>query len=260
MPQPVLILLRQTLMLRSAIAECLDHAKPKPVHLLRSTTRRIEATLELLALCSGIDALKRSTRSLRRSLGKIRRAAGEVRDCDVHRDLLRDYTPARKTAALDAELASARHKAADKLRVRLKKDHRKLERALDDLEIVLKPALDLNLSGGQLADIAQRWFEGKARDLDPGQDDGLHAMRKACKTARYLAEPGVESAKAAAKTAARFEASQEALGAWHDHLLLLDEARASLPKHNKLIDAILADTDRLRERADAMARSLVARS
>lgn len=260
MPQPVLVLLRQSLMLRSAVADCLDDPKPKPVHKLRSTTRRIEATLELLTLCSRVGNLKRSSKSFRRSLRKIRRAAGVVRDYDVHRDLLKGYKRAGETAALDAELADGRKKAANKLRNRLEKDQRKLQRGLDDLEVALKPAIDLTLSGGQLAATAQQWFRDRVRGLDMRQDDDLHAIRRACKTARYLAEPGVQSAKVAAKTAARFEASQEALGVWHDHLLLLDEARASLPEESKVIDAVVADTNRLRQRANALAKRLVERA
>ena len=46
MPQPVTVFLRQGLMLKAAIADCLKKTSPKRVHRLRSTTRRIEATLE----------------------------------------------------------------------------------------------------------------------------------------------------------------------------------------------------------------------
>jgi len=45
MPQPVAVFLRQSQMLKTAIADCLDKPKPNPVHRLRSTTRRLEATL-----------------------------------------------------------------------------------------------------------------------------------------------------------------------------------------------------------------------
>ncbi len=257
MPEPVVVLLRQSLMLKSAIAGCLDKPKPKPVHQVRSATRRLEASLELLTISSDIPDMKRKSKSLRGSLRKIRRAAGKVRDLDVHRELLGGYTKTGVTDKLDKELAEIREKAAHKLQKWLQQNHTKVQLELDDLEITLKPALDLNLSGGGLAGMARTWFAEAVHGLDPQQDDDLHSIRKACKTARYLAEVGEDDSKAAAKAAARFESSQQALGAWHDHLLLLGEAKNSLPCESNVIAAIAADTGRLRQRAGSMAKRLV---
>jgi CHAD domain-containing protein len=258
MPQPVVVLLRHSLMLKSAIVACLDDPKPKPVHQVRSATRRIEAILELLSMSSDIADIKRKSKPLRGSLRKIRRAAGEVRDLDVHRELLGGYTKAGETDELDKELARARKKAAGQLRKRLGEKQSSIQREFDDLEVILKPALDLNLSGGRLAGIARDWFVKAVHDVNLQRDDDLHSVRKACKTARYLAEVGEDASKTAAKVAARFEKAQQALGAWHDHLLLLDEAKDSLPDKSKIIEAIEADTRRLRQRADLLAKRLVA--
>jgi hypothetical protein len=49
MPQPIVAFLHHSLMLKAAMAECVDAPEPKTVHRLRSTTRRMEAILELLA-------------------------------------------------------------------------------------------------------------------------------------------------------------------------------------------------------------------
>src|SRR5882757_7824962 len=91
MPHPVTVFLRQGLMLKAAIAACLKKASPKRVHHLRSTTRRIEATLQLLALSTGISHIEKQSKPLERSLRKVRRAAGAVRDADVQSDLLAAY-------------------------------------------------------------------------------------------------------------------------------------------------------------------------
>jgi CHAD domain-containing protein len=257
MPQPVTSLLRQSLMLKAAAAACLDKPKPKPVHQLRSATRRIEATLELLALSGETSDLKRRSKSLRTSLRTIRRAAGSVRDLDVHRELLEAYRKAGAIATLEKKLSAARDKAARKLQKKLEKNLHRIEDALDKLEIALQPALDLEVSGDELARIARRWFAEAVRDLDLQHDDDLHSVRKACKTGRYLAEIGGDASKVAARVATRFESAQEALGAWHDHLLLLSEARASLGDESKVIAEIEADTRRLRERGGSITRRLV---
>ena len=258
MPQPVLVFLRQLLTLKSAFAVCRDKPKAKPVHHLRSATRRMEAMLVLLIMSSGIADLKRKSKSLRRSLRKVRRAAGEVRDLDVHRELLDGYKKADGTADLDKELAGERDKTARKLQGKLERQQKKMERGLDELEMALKPALDLDLSGDALADMARTWFAEAVCGLDLQQEDDLHSVRKACKTARYLAEAGEDVSTTADSVAKHFEASQEALGEWHDHLLLLGEAKATLPKGSELVEKIEAKTRRLRERADSMAKRLVA--
>jgi len=96
------------------------------------------------------------------------------------------------------------------------------------------------------------------RGLDPEHDQDLHTLRKASKTARYLAETGVDASKAAAALAARYEAAQKSLGEWHDHFLLLHEAHANLPADSETIEQIQQDTERLHHRADADASHLLA--
>jgi CHAD domain-containing protein len=259
MPQPVTVFLRQSTMLKAAVAMCLHKTQPKPVHRLRSITRRIEATLELLTMSAEIADMRKRSRSLRRSLRKVRRAAGNVRDLDVHRELLRAYGKSSDSTHLDNELASARNKAANRLQRRLEKDEPRIHRALDDLEVALEPAHNLELSGGKLVNIARSWFTKANHDFDLQDDDQLHSIRKACKTARYLAEVGSEVSKTATNAATRFERAQQTLGVWHDHVLLLKKARASLGTDNELIEEMQADTERLRQCADLAVKRVIAR-
>jgi len=258
MPQPVTVFLRQALMLKAAIAACLKKASPKRVHYLRSTTRRIEATLELLVLSAGIPRIDKQAKPLQRSLGKVRRAAGAVRDADVHSDLLAAYNRTPDAKRLRQDLAAVRKKAEGKLIKRLQQEQKKIDLRLNNLETILSPALDLNLSGAKLINVTQSWVAENVRGLDPHHDQDLHALRKASKTARYLAETGVDDSKATATLAARYEAAQKSLGEWHDHFLLLHEAHTHLPPNSETLEQIQEDTERLHQRADTAASHLLA--
>ncbi|MCU1252859.1 MAG: hypothetical protein JWQ49_5888 [Edaphobacter sp.] len=258
MPQPVSAFLRQGLMLKAAIAACLKKASPKRVHRLRSTTRRIEATLELLVLSAGIPRIDRQSKPLQRSLRKIRRAAGEVRDADVQSDLLDAYNRTPDSKRLRKDLSACRKKAERKLIKRLEQEQKKIELRLNNLEAILSPALDLNLSGTKLINVTQSWFAENTRGLDPHHDQDLHTLRKVSKTARYLAETGADASKTIAKLAERYESAQKTLGEWHDHFLLLHEAHTRLPPDSETIEHIQQDTERLHQRADTAAGHLLA--
>jgi CHAD domain-containing protein len=258
MPQPVTVFLRQALMLKAAIAACLKKPSPKRVHHLRSTTRRIEATLELLVLSTNIPRIDKQSKPLQRSIRKMRRAAGVVRDSDVESDLLVAYNRTPDSKRLREDLTAIRKKAERKLFQRLEQEQKKIELRLNNLEASLSPALDLNLSGAKLITVTQTWFAENIRGLDLQHDQDLHTLRKASKTARYLAETGVEASKAAASLAARYEAAQRSLGEWHDHFLLLHEAHTHLPPNSETIEQIQEDTERLHHLADAAAGHLLA--
>jgi CHAD domain-containing protein len=260
MPQPVTVFLRQSLMFKSAIADCLKKPSPRRVHLLRSTTRRIEATLELLTLSADISGINKQAKPLQRSLRKLRRAAGEVRDADVHSELMAAYEHTPDFRLLRQNLTAIRKKAERKLIKCLEQQQKKVELRLDNLEAHLSPALDLDLSGAKLITVTQTWFAEAVRGLDPQHDQDLHTLRKASKTARYLAETGVDASKAAASLAARYEAAQKTLGEWHDHFLLLHEAHTNLQENSETLEQIQQDTERLHQRADAAANHLLARA
>jgi CHAD domain-containing protein len=245
-------------MLKAAIAACLKKSSPKNVHHLRSTTRRIEATLELLTLSVGIPRIGKQAKPLQRSVRKVRRVAGIVRDADVQSDLLAAYNRTPDSKRLREDLAAVRKEAEGKLIKRLEQEQKKIELRLNNLEALLSPVLDLNLSGAKLISVTQSWFAENVRGLDPQHDQDLHALRKASKTARYLAETGVDASKAAATLAARYEAAQKYLGEWHDHFLLLHEAHTRLPPNSETIEQIQEDTERLHHRAGTAAGHLLA--
>ena len=257
MSQPVTAFLRQSVALKSAIADCLHDPSIKSVHRLRSSTRRLEATLELLNVSTNTPT-RRKSKPLRRALRQIRRAAGAVRDLDVHRDLLKAFEKNHDTTNLEKKLATAREKAARKLHTQLGKNQKPLRQEIDSLEATLKPVLDLDLSGSELLRLTRTWFATTIFNLDPRQDDQLHSIRKAGKTARYIVETGAGNSKAVAALATRFEDAQETLGAWHDCLLLLNEAKASLPEHSPTTGQLQEKALHLRQQANTVANHLLA--
>jgi CHAD domain-containing protein len=217
----------------------------------------MEAALELLITTADLPPLPKKSKSFRKSLRRLRRAAGEVRDLDVHRDLLSAYKTISDTARLDQYLDDARKEKAKKLQRRIAKDEQEILRGLDKLETTLAPRADLDLSGDGVADAAQNWLATAVHGLDLHSDDDLHSIRKACKTARYIAEIGSEASKAAASLAKRLNDVQQTAGAWHDYLMLLKEVHDSLPEDSPLAGKLHLRAERLRQRAEAKAARLL---
>src|SRR5277367_5348111 len=155
MPQPVTTLLRYSLALKAAMAECLDKPTPKAVHWLRASTRRIEATLQLLVDTADVPSLPKRSKRFSQSLRRIRRAASRARDLDVHSELLATYKTIRDAEDMEKEVSAARENKVKKLQQNILKDQRDIHRALDKIETIIAPAADLNLSGGSLVHAAQ---------------------------------------------------------------------------------------------------------
>ncbi len=257
MSQPVITFLRHSLTLKAAMADCLDNPKPEAVHRLRSSSRRLEAVLEVLNGSADLPTLPKRSRAFKRSLRQIRRTAGGVRDLDVHCELLSTYQAISGATELEKELQALRKKKVKKLQRQILADEDEIHRTIDRLEETFAGLTDLKLSGGMLIHAARSWLAPAVRGLDPREDDDLHLIRKACKTARYIAEMGSEASKTAAKFAKRMETIQQTTGAWHDYLLLLNQAHASLPDKSPFTEKLYVKTGLLRRRAESKAAHLL---
>jgi CHAD domain-containing protein len=257
MPQPVVTFLRHSLDLKAALAVCVDDPKPKAVHRLRSSTRRLEAVLEVLANATDLPGMAKRSKQFRRSLGNIRRSAGVVRDLDVHIELLKHLGVTDGMVKLEKELQDSRKKKVKKLQRQIRAGQDEIHRALDKVEMDIAGQAGLNLSGTKLINVARSWMAPGVRGLDPGHDEDLHSIRKVCKTARYMAEIGSESSKAAAKFAKRMEDVQQTTGAWHDYLLLLNHANARLPPASAITEKLYAKAGLLRRQAESKAARLL---
>ena len=243
--------------------------KVEEVHHLRTGTRRVEATLETLAREAGARGLGKASEEARqqwlRQLKKVRRAAGTVRDLDVHRELLADnLLPATDTAPdkVASDLARATAAATGSVGATpLMEQARSLDAwlkarrsaAADALCTTLNDHADGLLDAEQqfTAEIAKRRaalmrahrpavrlaLEDYLRLMDamPLLDkENLHDFRKGAKKARYVAESDDEdpAAKAMAKAIKRV---QDAIGDWHDWVVVAEEAHEALGEDGGLL-------------------------
>jgi|HubBroStandDraft_5_1064220.scaffolds.fasta_scaffold04507_2 CHAD domain-containing protein len=230
---PVEQLREQAKRLQAALSVGVASPTAKAVHALRSSTRRVEAQLELLTTLEGLPPYRPIAQKVLRRLEKLRRVAGRVRDCDVQDKLLKDEDHAMSSAV---EAPSDIQSTQEKLRKRVGKDRQrneskliaaierqlpKLARNTEELLAALKPATELEVPVDELLATIEHNMERMLRSDEKGEEH-LHDVRKAAKRARYQCEsiPGPQ----AASMAKRLEDLQDAGGAWHD---LLDLATAS---------------------------------
>lgn len=166
-------------------------------------------------------------------------------------------------AALDAHLQGKRNRFGAALQARLQKDETRISTALGALLERLGEAQRLALSPEDLLLCAESRLATspllKKHLKKTLTEEELHSLRKAAKSARYLAElmPEHHAVRHAAK---QFEALQDAGGTWHDDLDLVRAAKRLLGKKHALTAQLLSEQDRnlrlYREALRAEARRL----
>ncbi len=225
-----------------------DAPKPRLVHDLRTTIRRVETLLP--------DANGDPQRKVRKQLDRVRRRAGKVRDVDVHLKALATL-PRTVAAEVRDDLRQALEKTRDK---RVKRLARTIGGARDRGVVKrLRQAVVHAATGthGATSDPERALSEvldgfATARHAaEPLGAESLHDFRIATKRLRYRAEilPGPEAAKAVTE----LKRVQDAIGDWHDWLTLaaraekeLDGRGASGPRGGpQLLAAIRTRTDAL---------------
>jgi CHAD domain-containing protein len=244
---PIRTLREHVTALEAAMTLCLAEATPRPVHRLRTSTRRIEAQLILLEFLPGLPPHEKPAHRARRLLKKIRRAAGQVRDIDVQIDLIAAETPddvpklvRKNSRKLREALEEQRAEEAGNLIDILHKHQAKLALTLESLLTTIAPAEPLTLAPTQLSSLIRSWFiqNSPAEPTgDPDNPEHLHTIRKTAKLARYLAENAPKSARTPRKLARTFESIQQAGGDWHDWLILSTIARDELGESSPLAES-----------------------
>jgi CHAD domain-containing protein len=219
--------------LEAAITAALRNPNPKAVHRLRTTTRRIEAQLELLALLPTLPPQAKPARKARKLLRKLRRAAGRVRDFDVHYDLTQTTSPslAAEARRLRELLNRRRGEEVERLLHLLHKHQPKLTHTLETLLAALAPAEALALPVANVARLTLHWYARNSPATAKQDSRQLHDIRKAAKLARYIAESALPATKAPTpvqRLARAFESLQQSGGNWHDHATLRIIARREL--------------------------------
>ena len=228
--------------LLSQSAEVLATEPIDAVHQARVATRRLKAALDLVEpLVSN-----RSRRAMIRVLRRVRRRLGPVRDIDVmigHLDELspRPSDPSGETrppsagAWLTEELEHDRLDAMDDARAdrtiaRLPQKLRRWTKlrgqvaehaaALDALirESLARQSADFATAAGELAG-------GDATDIRGAESVDPHVVRIAGKALRYTVEMAQAHGHPLPDHIAKsFKKMQDALGLWHDHVVLTERA------------------------------------
>jgi CHAD domain-containing protein len=252
---PVQLLCEAVASLEASALLCQVRPGKVAVHRLRTSTRRVEAQLELLSMLPGLPPHEPQTRNAVRLLKQFRHAAGQVRDIDVQRDLLRGEVAANKVEGApsqDRELRSEARRlsralkrnaeeASSRLQRLLHKQRAALPLVIQELLDALAPAQLIALNEAEMIALARNCFrnrrEPRLPDAAPQEPAELHEIRKRAKLARYLAESAPQSFLQTHRLAAKFEVLQQAGGEWHDWLILQGVAAqelgdsAILPRH-----------------------------
>jgi CHAD domain-containing protein len=211
--------------LSTTVSKVLDDAKPKRVHRLRTTIRRIES----LVRYANPDLGKKEERVLEK-MADLRKRAGKVRDFDVQINILETLgngSATKEREALAELLQEKREQRAKRLESALKKIHgAKFFNRLDqiaELDGVLQDGENrswgpLEKAKAQLAEMADDFDSSET--IKPSR---LHEVRIALKQIRYMAELAEDSAEQKAFMR-ELKSVQDAIGVWHDWLELTEKA------------------------------------
>ncbi len=195
--------------------------KPESVHGFRTGARRVQTLLEELK-----SERNSNEKKLLKLLSRIRKRAGKVRDLDVQLSTLRSLKipqePRRKTLLLQ-NLIELRAEREKKLRKSLTKEmarevRKRLKRAAKDLkpDTLRDPLV-----------VAREMMARVAHPQGPPTEEILHQYRMVAKRARYAAEFAVKSPEVD-QFIAQLKRAQDALGNWHDWLVLTQSAAKRL--------------------------------
>jgi CHAD domain-containing protein len=189
----------------------------KSVHRFRTGTRRLQILLGELS-----PKVTRSERKLLKLLGRIRKRAGKVRDLDVQTAALRSLKvpqePRRKTQLIN-HLIELRDEQEKKLRKAVDADTvREIQKRLKRAAKRFNPE-DCH---DPLA-VAKAMLKPLERAASPLTEPILHEYRILSKRARYAAEFATPSNEAK-RFIAEMKRIQDALGDWHDWLILTQTA------------------------------------
>src|ERR1700686_821922 len=196
------------------------------VHGFRTTTRGLETLLEQL-----LPERDRNQKKLLKMLNRIRRRAGKGRDLDVQLAALRSLKvpqePRRKTQLMH-RLIELRAKHEKKLRKLLTKNSiRELRKRLKRGAKEVQPQ-----NSRDALSVARAMLNEVVRPAGPVSEDLLHQYRTVVKRARYAAEFAPKSAQAT-QFISQVKQLQDAVGNWHDWLILTQAAAKRLGDVNQ---------------------------
>jgi CHAD domain-containing protein len=194
-----------------------EEADPEGVHLMRTSCRRLRATVKYLG-----QVLPRPVRkSLGKSLRDLMGSLGPVRDLDVLHDAVgKDaFLAPRDREALQATLQKRSARAAERMKAALEGDsYRQLLEALDQATAVPDDGVPVTSIGP--VRIAQATAEAVRlcpADWAGAPEERLHDLRKCIKRMRYTLEAFAPAyGRPVARAIDRCRALQESLGIIQD--------------------------------------------
>lgn len=213
--------------LREQVPAALKGHEPTAVHHARVSTRRLKAALDVLEPVVSAGHRK----PLVKALSKLRRQLGPMRDADVMLGHLDELPKTRFGDAPDwlrHRLNDNRQKAAN--RTAAKAEPAKIlsrlgawwgvREELVGQSLVVNTRLieSLHLQLDAFAQLAGSMGDSNAAGVDP------HQLRIAGKALRYTLELAVSAGHPLpAKVARSFKRMQDALGLWHDYVVLAEQ-------------------------------------
>lgn len=242
----------------AALEACRVRPRPKAVHQLRTTARRLEALLNAAKRRQpGNAKFRRQVDEALKALKPIRQAAGPVRDIDVQMGLLEDLLKA-KIDELPASELNVLNEEGSKAQARLEKYRRGAATDLTAAVTGIHDGVVRRISHLQTDLSKEKWMltlkdarsveRQSATTLDLADPDSLHAYRKSSKSARYLAEMEEGSAPAQ-QFAKEMKKVLDAIGTWHDWMLLTQLAKKTIGKSSVLAKEVKKEREGALRRA-----------
>ena len=223
------------------------------IHKMRVTTRRLQASLDLIKFkddSAGIGDIRKELRTLRRMLS-------EVRNYDVFLILLDKEASNRKTIqepfeSLKAELLKRRSAKSDEIKSFLKKTS--IKKIAKKLRLNYKnpemASLDyiadeqrIALHTGNRLEKRLIEFQELAENIEPtNHPEELHQLRIAAKRLRYLLEIAADMGYGQSVTALNWLRSlQDRIGDWHD-LEAMETEVIKIVAHRKFVKSHLKES------------------
>jgi CHAD domain-containing protein len=203
--------------LREGERKIRDEADPEGVHLMRTSCRRLRATVKYLG-----HVLPRALRkSLGNSLRDLMESLGPVRDLDVLQQAVGSEAilAPDDREALQASLKKRSGRATDRMKAALEgESYRNLLAELDGAATVSDDGIPVTTIGpARIAQALAETVRLRPADWTTAPEERLHELRKSVKRMRYTLEAFAPAyGRPVARAIERCRALQESLGAIQD--------------------------------------------
>lgn len=244
--------------LEASFAAAREDPSAERVRHLRACGRHVSAQLVLFKLSKAPSSRKVATKGLKHVLKQLNKASGRVRRIDAQEELLKSASSLqivnREGQQLRGRLKRKRKLEMGELRRSLRRLQKPLTKRLTRLMISLDDEPSAHLTESLLYQLVSTWFRDKVKRTKTLRASAreLHTIRKAAKTARYMAE--TSDGPRLQRLVAVFKEIQNAGGTWHDTMQVHSSASREIGKHSALSKSLY----QLRKAADADYRKRLA--